>query len=168
MNEDNPGIKSSVEWVVALKLGKQSPIMTKESKAAQMGFIVGYGVDRVKIEVPARHHDDIVPPYINKQCSDMVTARREKVVQTFAKQLSVHTAAIQKMNAGQSVKIEEIRGLFMQAILNRQGEKYVNPEPLRKIYQIILKLPARQQFQGFLASSGCSDKLSVSETFLYL
>jgi hypothetical protein len=34
MNEDNPGIKSSVEWVVALKLGKQSPIMTKESKAA--------------------------------------------------------------------------------------------------------------------------------------
>jgi len=64
--------------------------------------------------------------------------------------------------------IEQIRALFMQAILNRKEEKYVNPEPLRKIYNLILQLPARNQFKGFLASSGCSDKLSVSETFLYL
>jgi hypothetical protein len=29
-------------------------------------------------------------------------------------------------------------------------------------------LPARTKFESFLASSGCSDKLSVSETFFYL
>ena len=34
--------------------------------------------------------------------------------------------------------IEQIRALFMQAILNRKEEKYVNPEPLRKIYNLIL------------------------------
>jgi hypothetical protein len=46
--------------------------------------------------------------------------------------------------------------------------KYVNPEPLRQIYEIILKLPNRNKFQSFLSSTGCSDKLSVSETFFYL
>jgi len=46
--------------------------------------------------------------------------------------------------------------------------KYVSPEPLREIYKIILKLPYRTKFQNFLATSGCSDKLSVSETFFYL
>lgn len=44
----------------------------------------------------------------------------------------------------------------------------MNPEPLREIYKIILKLPNRTKFQNFLATSGCSDKLSVSETFFYL
>ena len=75
---------------------------------------------------------------------------------------------IRKDSRKQNEKMERIRALFMQAILNRKEEKYVNPDPLRKMYQIILKLPARVQFRGFLASSGCSDKLSVSETFLYL
>lgn len=33
---------------------------------------------------------------------------------------------------------------------------------------MLLALPDRTKFQQFLASSGCSDKLSVSETFFYL
>ena len=64
--------------------------------------------------------------------------------------------------------MDKIRALFMQAILNRKDEKYVNPVPLREVYKIILKLPNRTKFESFLASSGCSDKLSVSETFFYL
>jgi len=56
----------------------------------------------------------------------------------------------------------------MQAILNRKDDKFVNPIPLREVYNVILKLPARTKFESFLASSGCSDKLSVSETFFYL
>ena len=56
----------------------------------------------------------------------------------------------------------------MQAIHQRKELKYVNPEPLREIYRLILNLPDRAKFQGFLASSGCSDKLSVSETFFDL
>lgn len=56
----------------------------------------------------------------------------------------------------------------MQAILNRKDSQFVNPEPLREVYKMILKLPARTKFESFLASSGCSDKLSVSETFFYL
>jgi len=64
--------------------------------------------------------------------------------------------------------ISQVRAAFMRAILQRKELKYVNPEPLREIYQLLLKLPDRAKFQSFLASSGCSDKLSVSETFFYL
>jgi hypothetical protein len=61
-----------------------------------------------------------------------------------------------------------VRKLFMTAILNRKDEKFVNPEPLREAYKIITKLPTRTKFESFLASTGCSDKLSVSETFFYM
>lgn len=64
--------------------------------------------------------------------------------------------------------ILKIRALFMQAILQRKELKYVNSEPLREIYKLILKLPDRAKFHSFLASTGCNDKLSVSETFFYL
>lgn len=56
----------------------------------------------------------------------------------------------------------------MSAILNRKDGIFVNPEPLREVYKIILKLPNRTKFESFLASTGCADKLSVSETFFYL
>ena len=52
-----------------------------------MGFVCGYGIERVKIEVPACHHDDFVPPYINKECQDMVKIRREKIVAKFRSKL---------------------------------------------------------------------------------
>ena len=68
----------------------------------------------------------------------------------------------------QNSYIERVRKLFMQAILNRKDEKFVNPEPLREAYKIITKLPTRTKFESFLASTGCSDKLSVSETFFYM
>jgi hypothetical protein len=41
---------------------------------------LGYGIERVKIQVPARHHDDIVPPAINKECLEMVKGRRKNIV----------------------------------------------------------------------------------------
>jgi hypothetical protein len=34
----------------------------------------------------------------------------------------------------------------MQAILQRKELKYVNPEPLREIYKLILNLPDRAKF----------------------
>lgn len=51
----------------------------------------------------------------------------------------------------------KIRKLFLEAILSRKDMKYVNPEPLREIYNIILKLPNRTKFENFLATSGCND-----------
>ena len=80
----NPELKSQVEWLVALKLGKPQ---WQQSRNTQVGFICGYGIERVQIAVPALHHDDIVPPFILKECEELVTARRRKLVATFQQNL---------------------------------------------------------------------------------
>lgn len=47
----------------------------------------GYGVERVKIEVPALHHDDIVPPQVISECEDLIGVRRRRIVTAFQHQL---------------------------------------------------------------------------------
>lgn len=54
-----------------------------------MGFVCGYGIERIKIEVPALHHDDIEPPYIVKECEQLVAQRRQKLVTAFQAMLPV-------------------------------------------------------------------------------
>lgn len=54
-----------------------------------MGFVCGYGIERVKIEVPALHHDDIEPPHIIKECEQLVAQRRQKLVTAFQAMLPV-------------------------------------------------------------------------------
>ena len=80
VDQKNPELKSQIEWLVALKLGKPSQ---QQGRNTQVGFICGYGIERVKIEVPALHHDDVVPPYVLKECEELVSQRRRKVLSTF-------------------------------------------------------------------------------------
>jgi hypothetical protein len=58
-------------------------------KKNRVGIVCGYGIERVKIEVPAKHVDDIVPPYVMKECEDLVVQRRLKIVNTFQQRLPV-------------------------------------------------------------------------------
>ena len=81
LDASNPDIKSQIEWLVGLKLGK--PSFSTGKKNTQAGFICGYGIERVKIEVPAIHHDDIVPPTVMKECEDLVGTRRRRIVTSF-------------------------------------------------------------------------------------
>jgi hypothetical protein len=118
--------------------------------------------------VPAVHHDDIVPPYVLKECEDLVLTRRKRILTAFQHNLPVKIEKLYSQVQLQNSYIAQVRKLFLEAILKRKDLKYVNPEPLREIYKIILKLPNRTKFENFLAVSGCSDKLSVSETFFYL
>lgn len=128
----------------------------------------GYGIERVRIEVPALHHDDIVPPPVIRECEDLVSVRRRRIVTAFQHQLPHKIEKLYSQMSLQNSYMGQIRKLFLEAILKRKDLKYVKPEPLREIYNIILKLPNRNKFENFLATSGCSDKLSVSETFFYL
>ena len=168
LNASQPGVKSQIEWLVCLKNPKQSGISNEIIKKNRIGIITGYGIERVKIEIPAKHLDDIVPPHVVKECEELVEQRRRKIVTAFQKQLPISIERIYSQTQLQKQYMDQIRALFMQAILNRKDEKFVNPVPLREVYNVILKLPARTKFESFLASSGCSDKLSVSETFFYL
>jgi hypothetical protein len=110
----NPEIKSQIEWLVALKLGKPQQ---QQSRNTQVGFICGYGIERVQIEVPALHHDDIVPPFILKECEELITARRRKLVATFQHTLQQTIAKIFSQVQLQESYIGKVRQLFMQAIL---------------------------------------------------
>ena len=44
--------------------------------------------------MPALHHDDIVPPFVLKECEELVTARRRKLVATFQHNLQQTIAKI--------------------------------------------------------------------------
>ena len=54
----------------------------------------GYGIERVKIEIPAKNLDDIVPPYVMKECEQLVEQRRRKIVTAFQKQMPVQIEKI--------------------------------------------------------------------------
>ena len=164
-----PEVKSQVEWLLCLKLAKP-PVSVQQdlARSAQMGSVCGYGIERVKLEVPALHHDDIEPPHVMKECEQLVAQRRQKLVTAFQAMLPVTIEKVYSQVQLQNSYIDKVRQLFMSAILNRKDGIFVNPEPLREIYKVILKLPNRTKFESFLASTGCADKLSVSETFFYL
>lgn len=165
MDQKNPDFKSAIEWLVCLKLGKPQKIGKKNQ---QSGFLAGHGIERIKIQVPAIHHDDVVPVHVLQECEDLVSQRRRRLISTFLNQLPHSIERIQSQVSLQASMIEKVRKLFLQSVLKRKNLKYVDPDPLREIYNIILKLPYRNKFENFLSTTGCSDKLSVSETFFYL
>jgi hypothetical protein len=43
----------------------------------------------IKIEIPAKHIDDVVPTYIMKEAEELCEQRRRKIVTAFQKQLPV-------------------------------------------------------------------------------
>ena len=90
LNPSAPEVKSQIEWLLCLKLAKP-PVSTNQdlARSSQMGFVCGYGIERVKIEVPALHHDDIEPPHIMKECEELVAQRRQKLVTAFQAMLPV-------------------------------------------------------------------------------
>ena len=72
LNSQQPDIKSQIEWLICLKNPVQNSINKEQMKKNRVGIICGYGIERVKIEIPAKHVDDIVPPYVMKECEELV------------------------------------------------------------------------------------------------
>ena len=85
LNAQQPEVKSQIEWLICLKNPQQTSINKEQLKKNRVGIIAGYGIERVKIEIPAKHQDDIVPPYVMKECEELVEQRRRKIVTAFQK-----------------------------------------------------------------------------------
>jgi hypothetical protein len=75
--------------------------------------VCGYGIERVKIEVPALHHDDVVPPFVLKECEDLVQTRRRRIVTAFQHQLPHKIQKIYSQVSLQSSYMNQIRKLFL-------------------------------------------------------
>ena len=95
VDERRPELRSQVEWIVAMKMGRRKylPLSAAEKEKGekeeehfmQEVFISGYGVERIQIEVPALHVDDVVPPYVLKECEELAAARRRRLADAFRK-----------------------------------------------------------------------------------
>ena len=87
LNQKQPEIKSQIEWLICLKNPPEGSVKQGSTAASRVGIISGYGIERVKIEIPAKHIDDVVPTYITKECEEMVEQRRRRIVTAFQKSL---------------------------------------------------------------------------------
>lgn len=66
--------------MVALNLSRPTFV---QGRNTQVSYVQGYSIERIQIEVPAIHHDDIVTPFILKECEELVTVRRRKLISQF-------------------------------------------------------------------------------------
>jgi len=48
-----------------------------------VGFICSYELERVRIEVPAVHVDTMLPPHVLRECEDLISSRRKRLVTAF-------------------------------------------------------------------------------------
>lgn len=83
-NPSQPSLKSQLEWLLCVKKAKTGG---SQDPKKRVSIITGYCVERIKIEVPALHVDDIVPPNIIEECEALVKQRRQKIVTAFKMQL---------------------------------------------------------------------------------
>lgn len=109
LNSDQPNFKSQIEWLVCVKNPKAPSSGVTSDKKKRMCIVSGYCVERIKIEVPALHVDDIVPIEIIKECEELVKSRRLKIVTAFQKQLPVMVERIYAMTTLQDNFMTQIR-----------------------------------------------------------
>ena len=155
----------SVEWLVGLKLNKPEVFGTRKQS---QGFITGFGVERMKLEVPAIRHDDPVPKHIFDECMDLMTQRRVKAATAFRTTLPHNLERLMAQVALQNSMMSQLNALFKSALLQRNVIKYLNPFPLKQIFHLLIDLPSRKKYLKYLSLSGKSSQLSVSEVFFYL
>ena len=155
----------SIEWLVALKLSPNS--FAGSSKQTQ-GVISGYGIERIKLMVPAARHDDIVPEAVHKECEEEAQDKRKKSVIAFHSILPYnleHLLASVTLQTSQTNKLTE---LFKEAMLNRTTGKYMLSKPLKEVFQILLEIPDRKKYGNIIKEKGRGMVLSVSEVYFYL
>lgn len=154
-----------IEWLVAMKLTEAHGMGT--IKQVQ-GSLTGFGIERVKLTIPAVRHDDPIPDEIKKECEGEVEVRRKKATIVFQSMLP-HNLEIFQANATlQNVQMQNVEELFKEALLNRINEKYMNPKPLREVFKILLELPERKKYEDLIKANGKNSTLSVSEVYFCL
>ena len=154
-----------IEWLVAMKLSETHGMGA--IKQVQ-GSLTGFGIERVKLIIPAVRHDDPVPDEIKKQCESDVEVRRKKAIIIF-QSLLPHNLEIFRANAAlQKVQMKNVEELFKEALLTRINEKYMDPKPLREVFKILLELPERKKYEDLIKANGKNSTLSVSEVYFCL
>ena len=155
----------SIEWLVALKL---TPPQAVGMKKQSLGIISGYGMERVKLRVPAIRVDDPVPEEVYQDCESEIQERRKKAVILFQSVLPYNLEHLQANVALQTAQMNKLADLFKEAMLNRTNGKYMSQKPLKEVFHILLEIPERKKYGNLIRQKGRNLILSVSEVYFYL
>ncbi len=161
-----PGMSpGSVEWIVGLKLG--APEGAGSVKQLQ-GVVAGYGIERVRLIVPAVRHDDPVPEVVFQRCEGEVADRRKRAIVLFQSVLPHNLEYLLANVTLRASQMKKVAGLFKEATLNRKGGRYVSPDPLKEVFKVLLEIPERKKYGHLMKDKERSITLSVSEVYFYL
>lgn len=123
-----------VEWVLSLKLTKAQ---TVGKLVLNHGDLIGSGIERIWVEVPANRHDDPIPSNLLAQCTEMMQKRRKMAVSRFKSTLHGTLDRMLSEVTVQRAMLEQISKLFKQAaLLGRDtGSGGMCEEPVREVYR---------------------------------
>eukprot|EP01022_Parablepharisma_sp_SALTPOND_P032418 TRINITY_DN843_c0_g1_i2.p1 TRINITY_DN843_c0_g1~~TRINITY_DN843_c0_g1_i2.p1 ORF type:complete len:1902 (-),score=265.49 TRINITY_DN843_c0_g1_i2:41258-46963(-) len=165
LEKEKGGQAGSIEWLVALKLAATS---TGGSKKQPDGVVSGYGIERVRLMVPAIRHDDPVPETVHQECESEAQEKRKKAVVAFQSILPYNLEHLLANVALQTSQTNRLSELFKEAMLNRATGKYMVTKPLKEVFQILLEIPERKKYGHIIKEKGRGLVLSVSEVYFYL
>jgi len=156
---------ASIEWLVALKIAPGSSVSSQKQSQAT---ISGYGIERIKLMVPAIRHDDPIPEAIHQECENEAQDRRKKAVVAFQSVLPYNLERLLANVALQTAQTNRLSELFKESMLNRATGKYMATKPLKEVFQILLEIPERKKYGQMIKEKGRANVLSVSEVYFYL
>jgi len=165
LNITGKSAAQSIEWLAALKL---SPIDYANTRKSLQGSLSGYGIERVKLKIPAVRHDDPVPSGVFQECESAVAEKRKKAVVTFQSILPHNLEYLMANVALRTSLLSRLGYLFSQATLNRVNGRIVDIKPLKEAFQVLLEMPERKRYGNLIKEKGRNNSLTVSEVYYYL
>ena len=156
------------EMLITLNLGK-AELTGKTSKTP--GFIKGYSIDRLQIEVPASRIDDAIPKKYYNELEELCIERRKKSLIHMQIQLSGTLEQLRIKVKLQNNSIKKIMSLLRKISLSKFDSNFDQKMLTNLSTELLnqfIELPFRTIFEGFLAVTGLRHQLSTSELYYYL
>ena len=167
-NEANiTGKQANMEILLALCLSK--PQLTGQTMKSA-GFIRGYSIDRLEIEIPANRIDDVVPRKYYKELEDLCLERRKRTLLHLKSFLPNLLENMRVKVFMQNNDLKKIVSLFKRACLLKfspieNGDVH---KDVKELFRIFTDLPLRVSFDKFISEAGLQKQLSIPEIFYYL
>ena len=159
LNSNQPS--TNIEWLIGLKFLDQ-PLLGKNLE----GLITGYGVERVRLKVPAIRHDDPIPSSVYQNCANAIEIRRKKAIVAFQNFLPNNLEYLMATIRLKEDIMNKFKSLLRNATLNRSSAKTVNVKCIKEAFKLLLEVPERKLQKD--SSKNKTSVLTASEVYYYL
>lgn len=152
------------------------------------GMIRGYAFDKMKIEIPCKLYDEIVPRHFYNELEAIAMERRRKAYLHYQIQLPLSLEklqALQRVQSGAQKKImellkaislykfdtdaTELSSSSSEVALPGGGSAPYNVDAdVAELFATMLQLPSRKAYKTFLGERTSKTRLTANEVFYYL